>query len=213
LDNSVIETNLKISLDHELAGGLPIPTEFAQAPYPDEAVSNDDAQAGFDHQIDTAPAAFETEIAFSTLGDVLDSFDGSEIVFLSNAHGVSAWIDANTSLFGPNLSSISDMWLVSGTENQDLTGDAYPSQGDSPDILTGDFDPFDAQARAFLDFLFAGDSTMKLVSYETEVLIIDDTAMTQDDVVLYSKSWTLSDGAIISTIGLKSDFEAFDLIA
>ena len=77
----------------------------------------------------------------------------------------------------------------------------------------GQFGKYDQSVRDFISFLMENAEDVQMISYETELVIIDEATFHQDSSLTYMKSWDLDDGGRISTIGLKADFEAFDLIA
>ncbi|UOA33730.1 hypothetical protein DSM110093_03826 (plasmid) [Sulfitobacter sp. DSM 110093] len=77
----------------------------------------------------------------------------------------------------------------------------------------GQLEKYDQSVRDFISFLMANAEDVQMISYETELVIIDEATLHQDSSLTYIKSWDLDDGGRISTIGLKADFEAFDLIA
>ena len=75
------------------------------------------------------------------------------------------------------------------------------------------YDKYDQSVSDFISFLMLNSEDIQMVSYATELVIIDEAALSLDSSLTYTKSWELDDGGRISTIGLKADFEAFDLIA
>ena len=92
---------------------------------------------------------------------------------------------------------------------------------DALDLIIGaeevqQYDAYDQNAQMFLDYLLRTHSSdIRVVSLPTEVIFIHvDTAdVASDSYELYAKSWSFDDGGIITTIGLKSDMELFDLVA
>ena len=48
--------------------------------------------------------------------------------------------------------------------------------------------------------------------YDNEVVLVDLDAFDGQGDIVYARSWSFDDGSVISAVGLKSDFEAFDLI-
>lgn len=74
-------------------------------------------------------------------------------------------------------------------------------------------DKYDQSVSDFISFLMINAEDVQMISYETELVIIDEATLYEDSSLTYMKSWELDDGGRISTIGLKADFEAFDLIA
>lgn len=92
---------------------------------------------------------------------------------------------------------------------------------DTLDPITGaeeiqQYDAYDQNAQMFLDYLLRTHSSdIKVVSLPTEVIFIhvDAADVTSHSSELYTKSWSFEDGGIITTVGLKSDMELFDLVA
>ncbi|KAJ01649.1 hypothetical protein [Sulfitobacter mediterraneus] len=74
-----------------------------------------------------------------------------------------------------------------------------------------EFRNFDDSARAFMDFILDKSDSVEMISSETELILIDSSAFEQGHT--YVLSWMLDDGGIISMIGLRSEFQDFDLIA
>lgn len=74
-----------------------------------------------------------------------------------------------------------------------------------------EFRSFDDSARAFMDFILDKSDSVEMISSETELILIDSSAFEQGHT--YVLSWMLDDGGIISMIGLRSEFQDFDLIA
>lgn len=80
----------------------------------------------------------------------------------------------------------------------------------SAPITTG-FRSFDQDARAFMDFILGKTSGVEMISLGSELILIDAHALSYADT--YVLSWELDDGGVISMIGLKTEFQQFDLIA
>ena len=72
---------------------------------------------------------------------------------------------------------------------------------------------FDEQAQLFIDFINAKDTEVGVITIGNEVIMIDRAAFAQTGADTYSFSWETYDGQVISMIGLRSEFEQFDLIA
>ena len=72
---------------------------------------------------------------------------------------------------------------------------------------------FDDQARAFIDFIQAKETEVGIVTIGNEIIMIDRDAFRYDGAETYSFSWETYDGQVISMIGLRSEFQEFDLIA
>ncbi|MEM9901046.1 MAG: hypothetical protein AAF865_06860 [Pseudomonadota bacterium] len=100
----------------------------------------------------------------------------------------------------------------------DLTGllledtDAALFSVSTPMSPTLAMDAYSDEVRAFIDFLVAKDD-IEIVAYANEVLLIDRGALAHRGEHAVARSWAYEDGGIISTVGIHSDFEAFDLIA
>lgn len=72
---------------------------------------------------------------------------------------------------------------------------------------------FDDYAQAFIDFINAKDTDVGIIKFGNEVIMIDRDAYSQAGSDKYTLSWEANDGHIFSLIGLRSDFQEFDLIA
>lgn len=72
---------------------------------------------------------------------------------------------------------------------------------------------FDDHAQAFIDFIHAKDTDVGIIKFGNEVIMIDRDAFNQAGSEQYTFSWETNDGHIISMVGLKSEFQEFDLIA
>lgn len=72
---------------------------------------------------------------------------------------------------------------------------------------------FDDHAQAFIDFIHAKDTDVGIIKFGNEVIMIDRDAFNQAGSDKYTFSWETNDGHIISMIGLRSEFQEFDLIA
>jgi len=106
--------------------------------------------------------------------------------------------------------------ITNATAQEYLAGFKQTSAKSNVDtVLPGEAqnDKFDQSVSDFISFLMINAEDVQMISYETELVIIDEATLYQDSSLTYMKSWDLDDGGRISTIGLKADFEAFDLIA
>jgi len=87
--------------------------------------------------------------------------------------------------------------------------DRVPGQAsEHPQAAANRLPEFDAAAHAFIDFQIQ-DGSFELVAYAKELIFIDTDAFSGNATAL---SWQLEDGGVISFIGLRADFEAFQLI-
>ena len=71
---------------------------------------------------------------------------------------------------------------------------------------------FDQTAHDFVIHLLTKDQGSQRSTYNEEVVIIDISAFDGTGGDVYARSWFFEDGSVLSTVGLKSDFEAFGLI-
>ena len=78
---------------------------------------------------------------------------------------------------------------------------------------TTDHRAFDAQAQAFIDFIQAKETDVGVITFGNEIIMIDRGAFKHDGADKYTFSWETDDGQVISMIGLRSEFQQFDLIA
>ena len=74
------------------------------------------------------------------------------------------------------------------------------------------FTLFNGEVQKFIAFLLTKGDETRRSDYNNEVVLVDLDAFDGQGDVIYSRSWSFDDGSIISAVGLKSDFEAFDLI-
>lgn len=78
---------------------------------------------------------------------------------------------------------------------------------------TLDHDAFDDRAQAFIDFIYAKDTDVGVITLGNEIIMIDRSAFIDLTADTYSYTWETTDGQVISMIGLRTEFEQFDLIA
>ena len=72
---------------------------------------------------------------------------------------------------------------------------------------------FDDRAQSFIDFIQAKETEVGIVTIGNEIIMIDRDAFQHNGAETYTFSWETNDGQIISMIGLRSEFQEFDLIA
>ena len=72
---------------------------------------------------------------------------------------------------------------------------------------------FDDRAQSFIDFIQSKDTQVGIITVGNEVIMIDRAAFSETGADTYSFSWETYDGQVISLIGLRSEFQEFDLIA
>lgn len=110
--------------------------------------------------------------------------------------------------FDLNSTTLKTFALLDGPTGQNLTVDSLIDLSISS---APEFRSFDDSARAFMDFILDKSDSVEMISSETELILIDSSAFEQGHT--YVLSWMLDDGGIISMIGLRSEFQDFDLIA
>ena len=72
---------------------------------------------------------------------------------------------------------------------------------------------FDDRAQLFIDYIQSKETEVGVITIGNEVIMIDREAFTESAANTYSFSWETYDGQVISLIGLRSEFQEFDLIA
>jgi hypothetical protein len=72
---------------------------------------------------------------------------------------------------------------------------------------------FDHQAQTFIDYINAKDTDVGIITIGNEIIMIDRAAFLDVSAETYSFSWETDTGQVISMIGLRAEFQAFDLIA
>lgn len=100
--------------------------------------------------------------------------------------------------------------------NFDITGAGAPALTESIESIQSEtsYNRLDDRAQAFIEYIQAKDTAIGIVETENQTIMIDQSAYTyQGDGVAYYLNWEDLHGKIISVIGLKSEFQAFDLIA
>ncbi|MDF9301120.1 hypothetical protein P5P81_00590 [Tritonibacter mobilis] len=74
------------------------------------------------------------------------------------------------------------------------------------------FSIFNDDAHSFIVFLMSKGDETKRSDYDNEVVLFDFDAIDSQTDAIYARSWSFEDGSVISAVGLKSDFAAFDLV-
>ncbi|MEO0381469.1 MAG: hypothetical protein AAF252_14470 [Pseudomonadota bacterium] len=91
--------------------------------------------------------------------------------------------------------------LVTADDTQPAAASSAPS-----------YSLFDDSAYDFLVYLMAKGEDTKRSDHAGEIVLVDMDAFEGSGETVYARSWSFEDGSIISTVGLKSDFEAFGLV-
>ena len=71
---------------------------------------------------------------------------------------------------------------------------------------------FDQDAHDFVVYLLHKEQDLQRTKYDGEVILVDVDALGGGGGAVYARSWSFDDGSVLSTIGLKSDFELFGLV-
>lgn len=88
-----------------------------------------------------------------------------------------------------------------------------PTQADTAEIIAPTpFKIFDANARAYVDFVLTKSGEFEIVTLQKELIFIDMNAIEAKEQEKFSMSWSVEDGGTISMIGLKQDFIQFEII-
>lgn len=77
----------------------------------------------------------------------------------------------------------------------------------------GNLRVFDDAAQAFIDTLSDRSNNIDMIYYNGDLILVDIDTFQTKGAATHTMSWEYSDGSVITTVGLRSDFEAFDLIA
>ena len=85
------------------------------------------------------------------------------------------------------------------------------SQKSNP--MQGELQRLDNQAHDFIVFLMENKDGVEIMSVDGEWILFDTTIFDANPEEAIFMSWSLDSGDLISMIGLRSDYEAFDLIA
>lgn len=96
---------------------------------------------------------------------------------------------------------------LTGSDATYLTNFIFPAQ------RTTNHREFDEQAQSFIDYIQAKDTEVGIITIGNEVIMIDRGAFDASGADTYAFSWETYGGQVISMIGLKSEFQQFDLIA
>lgn len=101
----------------------------------------------------------------------------------------------------------SNVVTLSGTVGTLLDSTSISLEREAPRFML-----FNSEAHNFIVFLLTKGDETRRSDYSNEVILVDLDAFDGQGDVIYSRSWSFDDGSVVSAVGLKSDFEAFDLI-
>jgi|GEM_PF-2646511 len=104
--------------------------------------------------------------------------------------------------------------LLFDDETQSLPAYGAPAAGSYDTTSSGrpSYAEYDDQAQRFFQYLLEQNPDIYVIVTPTEILFIDMEALSAPAQDSYARSWSYSDGAVISTIGMKADFAEFDMI-
>lgn len=197
-DGTVVKTKIWVDTTPDTEGDLPRTLVTAEAEIPAEDTQAADAAVSTSENTLPLPAV----MTLSTLRTV---FQPSELQNFSFGNTVvQASFDLTNSSLGSALPFLED----DRTEDPLLVSTLIDV---SPPGASG-FRSFDSDARAFMDFLLGKSGNVEMISLDTELILIDSSAFDLGSST-YVLSWALDDGGVISMVGLRSEFQDFDLIA
>jgi len=109
-----------------------------------------------------------------------------------------------------------DVHNILGASIEKSFGGSYASVGDvivgpQPASQSNPFPQFDDAVRDFVNYLLGKMQSVEFVALANEIIFIDLSAFDSSDDVSYAKSWVMTDGSLISTVGHLSDFVDFGL--
>ncbi len=195
----------------EVSGDIAVLADVALDPGFEVAHFDDEAIAQLSEAADAEPVQDTPQNAQIALSDLLMAYAATAqhntTILPEN---MAAWLEDTTGAASRGvLLQEADRNFFEKFGNLSITLDQF----ESADTLELQYDLFDDGARAYINFLLQKNDAVQVVSYSSEVVFFDKTAFEGTNTQAYAKSWSFEDGGVISTIGLKSDLEMFDLIA
>ncbi|MBB98722.1 MAG: hypothetical protein CML67_04180 [Rhodobacteraceae bacterium] len=82
----------------------------------------------------------------------------------------------------------------------------------APSGQQNQFQAYDDAAYEFITFLMSKDNDLEMIATGNELILLDPEVFNVATEDTFTASWTLENGDVISTIGLRSDYEAYDLV-
>jgi hypothetical protein len=101
---------------------------------------------------------------------------------------------------------------LSEEDSIDLAG-AASDRYEPASLALSPFELIDLKAQRFINFMLSREEDLEIFAFNQELVLIDFAAFQGSPGETYSKSWSLADGGVVSTVGLRADFVEFDLIA
>ena len=152
----------------------------------------------------------------TALADVFKTFDLGGITVQATFDVASLTEDTSDLLLGASRQPKVEMPVAAGIGDVDddtIDLDTGPIAEITPQAPATLFSIIDVNARSFIEFLMSQDKEVEVLALQSEIILIDFAAIEAQSTDTYSMSWSLADGGTVSTVGLKSDFVEFDLIA
>ena len=101
---------------------------------------------------------------------------------------------------------------VAGLGSADPRAPLSDASGSTAPASPFAFAQFSSDVRDFIDHLVLT-SEIEVIALENQILLIDMRAVSESGAEAFARTWSLDEERTISTIGIKADFEAFDLVA
>ncbi|RMF17305.1 MAG: hypothetical protein D6757_01425 [Alphaproteobacteria bacterium] len=192
-----------------IAVGVEITAEKAQTPSAQERAEDTAAVQTASPQ-ELSLAQLETEEAPATL----ENSDGPAGSSLSSIPSLLQALESELqefafdrtevfATFDPEESAYAEAGIVDLVIEPEVEAAAAPTPSQLPE--------FDEHARAFVDYLLSKPTDVDMITLGTEVIIIDPSVISSGADGTYVRSWDM-DNVIISVVGLRGDFQDFDLL-
>ncbi|PHS19416.1 MAG: hypothetical protein COA78_00895 [Blastopirellula sp.] len=144
---------------------------------------------------------------FSTTADASTFYKAPEQV-LESYDVVSSNLTSYAEL---EFSSVYSATLLQSTAVESADEDALISTADIS-ISEPQFATYGALARSFIDFILNKSSDVEVIARDNEILLLDSAIMDNAGSDIYARSWALGETGIITMVGVRSEFEDFNLI-
>ncbi len=89
--------------------------------------------------------------------------------------------------------------------------DVFESSHEAVEVTT--YATFGQVAHDFIVYFLQNNENLQRTTYDDELILVDLSVVGGGSGAVYARSWSFDDGSVLSTIGLKSDFELFGLVA
>lgn len=159
-----------------------------------------DAELAEDAQVDTMPLSPEAQ---QTLVALAAAVDNSDKISMSDLLGNAMKLEE----FQLGQTTVMASFDVTKTDAFSLADYLFVTQ------RTTDHRAFDNRAQSFIDFIQSKDTDVGIITIGNEIIMIDRGAFLHNGADTYTFSWETDTGQVISMIGLRAEFQQFDLIA